>query len=195
MQLIPILDVITKKQFENLKKLLAYLDTLPSDYEYFDMRVYSCEKRQHLLASNVTAGSSPTPGTCNTAGCLAGHGPIAGIKPKTRELWETYVFRVFGANCLEEYSTQSALFRWLFSGVWGSSPAGVTVGCQARRADEFKKAKLRLRYVVETKTFPMAVNYDDPSEYKMEALKLTKAYHSAAKSRKVKQNAEVKKHP
>jgi len=39
---------------------------------------------------------SPCDVDCGTASCFAGHGPVAGIKPKKGEDWCDYVARAFG---------------------------------------------------------------------------------------------------
>jgi hypothetical protein len=97
---------ITDEQEANLRKLAAYLLTLPADYPDFEMRDFvqsgEYEKREFVHQP-----------ACGTAACAVGHGPNAGIEPAPYlESWRDYSVRAFGLNFW------SPDWDWCFSGEW-----------------------------------------------------------------------------
>lgn len=84
---------LTLEQYQNLRRLAAYLIALPKDYEDFDMGWWTADYR------------SPGTTACGTVACAGGHGPMAGIAPQPGECWATYINRAFveGNNPLSDY--------------------------------------------------------------------------------------------
>jgi hypothetical protein len=86
-----------KKHKDNLLKLAAYLETLPDDYEQFDMHEYmmvrNVNHRGHHEILSIDERSKPV---CGTVACAVGHGPAAGIRVYGDECWGSYADRVFG---------------------------------------------------------------------------------------------------
>ena len=177
-----ILEVISEYQFNNLKTLSAYLDTLPSDYKYFDMRVYACDYGGHVATNSGMVDMSAIPGkkvdNCGTVSCLAGHGITAGIPAHFTEHWPDYVLRVFGASQHRTDATtdDAYLYDWLFSGSWGSQTSKPYAGAQRNQALEFARAKQRLRYTIDNQAFPVSDKEMTERDFRQEALKLTGAY-------------------
>jgi hypothetical protein len=83
-----------KKYKDNLLKLAAYLETLPDDYEQFDMSEYmSARDGDYWETLDITERSKPV---CGTVACAVGHGPAAGIRTYGDVDWLDYSQRVFG---------------------------------------------------------------------------------------------------
>jgi hypothetical protein len=101
-----------KKHKDNLLKLATYLETLPDDYEQFDMRDYMMEPdgddRRCWQAVDITERSKPV---CGTVACAVGHGPAAGIRVYGDDCWQSYADRVFGF--LPDHG-----FDYMFSSGW-----------------------------------------------------------------------------
>jgi hypothetical protein len=89
-----------KKHKDNLLKLAAYLETLPDDYEQFNMHVFMALRvedaglydRQWIV---VDPDEVKRP-HCGTVACAVGHGPSAGIRVYGDQSWRSYADRVFG---------------------------------------------------------------------------------------------------
>lgn len=86
---------LTRTQRSNLKKLSAYLRTLPRACEHFDMGTYY----------RVEGGGSPYPYEvprdmpCGTVACAVGHGPAAGVKvPRGCDTWHEFSRRALGVE-------------------------------------------------------------------------------------------------
>ncbi len=102
----------TALQARNLNKLADYLDTLPANYQHFDMAIYygydkqvakdEGEPDEVYYIHSITpedADCKPSSFACGSAACAVGHGPSAGIKPRTDDYtWSDYAFRVFGTK-------------------------------------------------------------------------------------------------
>lgn len=99
----PSLD-ITDEQEANLRKLAAYLWTLPADYPDFEMNRFTQDARG---LSNSQAHVAQ----CGTAACAVGHGPIAGVAPRYRETWWEYSKRAF-------FGAAEGLFTWCADEDW-----------------------------------------------------------------------------
>jgi hypothetical protein len=83
-----------KKHKDNLLKLAAYLETLPDDYEQFDMSEYMMARvGGYYETLRIDERSKPV---CGTVACAVGHGPAAGIRVYGDECWGSYADRVFG---------------------------------------------------------------------------------------------------
>ncbi|WOF44322.1 hypothetical protein KNJ79_05165 [Sphingopyxis indica] len=78
---------LTLEQYQNLRRLAAYLVALPDDYDEFDMSWW---------ADDLCC--RPKDAVCGTVGCAGGHGPRAGIDPIPGEDWEDYIARAFGGD-------------------------------------------------------------------------------------------------
>lgn len=76
----------------NLRKLAYYLLELPDDYEHFHMGVFmtNLPSRRNYIPEQFTLRKLHR---CGTAACAAGHGPAAGIKPRSKreeQCWSAY---------------------------------------------------------------------------------------------------------
>lgn len=88
---------MTKKQKQNLLKLVKYLEQPKLDAK-FNMVCYGDE--------TITTSSTD----CGSVGCAVGHGPYAGIRKFKSEDWYQYSRRVFGLNYNE--------WIWCFDDLW-----------------------------------------------------------------------------
>ncbi len=93
-------EFISDEQEANLRKLAAYLLTLPADYPDFEMSDF------------VQEGSEFAHLACGTAACAVGHGPMAGIDIEGPELWGVYSERVF----INDWGCEA--WDWCFAGTW-----------------------------------------------------------------------------
>src|SRR3546814_5612592 len=75
---------LTLEQYQNLRRLAAYLMALPEDYAKFDMGWWTADSR------------SPGATTCGTVACAGGQGPLAGIPSLPGAYLGDYIPRVFG---------------------------------------------------------------------------------------------------
>ena len=78
---------LTLEQYQNLRRLAAYLIALPEDYEEFDMKWWTDD-----------FGRLPQETMCGTVACAGGHGPRAGIPSFPGEDWAEYICRAFVPN-------------------------------------------------------------------------------------------------
>lgn len=97
--------------YDNLLKLADYLDTLPVDYEHFNMSNYCINSETGFDPIEVAEVIHE----CGTIACLAGHGPMAGIAPEPTPVpesqgWLSYIKENFGVSEEED--------DFLFSGRW-----------------------------------------------------------------------------
>jgi hypothetical protein len=103
-----------KKHKDNLLKLAAYLETLPDDYERFDMFEYMMEcdgdDRRYWETLGPDERSKPS---CGTVACAVGHGPAAGIRIYRDLDWTDYSARVFG-----EFEGDYLVWDYMFSPRW-----------------------------------------------------------------------------
>ena len=74
---------------------------------------------------------------CGTVACALGHGPLAGIKPKSGDTWDTYSKRVFVDVWADDQYQVTQDWKWLFSGLWSVVD------------DTPKGAAARIRYYLE----------------------------------------------
>ena len=82
------------KHRDNLLKLADYLETLPDDYEQFDMSEYMAARDgTYWETLGIDERSKPA---CGTVACAVGHGPSAGIRTYGDANWSDYADRVFG---------------------------------------------------------------------------------------------------
>lgn len=97
---------------ENLLRLASYLETLPEDYEHFDMGLYACtEESDEPLPSELDLTE------CGTVACAVGHGPAAGIAPEPDEDWSEYSERVFD---LPFTANPNSEWAWCFDSEWAA---------------------------------------------------------------------------
>lgn len=114
----------TPEQRANLEKLAAYVEQLPADYPYFDMRTFGVDRYQD---GDV----------CGTVACFIGHGPAAGVQ-KWHERggfmgWGEYLDVRFTGNIAQQ--------DWISSTVWAYSGGG--------RASSPAHAAARARYLLD----------------------------------------------
>ena len=116
-----------KRHRDNLEKLAAYLEALPSNYQDFDMLVFNEEN-----------SNEPVRQTCGTAACAIGHGLSAGIRASSKDCsWQAYAHRVFGTE--GEYIAHGKLWDWCFTQEWqfyDNTPAGAALRIRAYLADK-----------------------------------------------------------
>lgn len=132
-------EVSREQRRENLAKLATYLETLPADYDRFDMGTYlSRPVRSHatktLRQYLLTNGGMHA---CGSVGCAIGHGPAAGIlfaKSMIDDLgavyWSKYVHNFVEAEFNPAYD-------WMFHADW------------KRRDNTPHGAAARIRYYLE----------------------------------------------
>jgi len=127
-------DLTSLDTDENLVRLATYLESLPADYEDFDMRDFLEANGLDALLQYVEQNGSVQ--SCGTAACAVGHGPAAHMFMNAEErklmreddpglAWFAYSNRVFDAP---ESSPQ---FDWMFGGGWGNADNSVR-GAAAR---------------------------------------------------------------
>ena len=99
-------EAALKRRRDNLTQLYTYL-TSHELKTRFSMHMYAWnpEDDEEFRPQRVE-------NECGTVACLAGHGPIAGIKPASYEDWSSYVRNHLTLGNMKLYS-------WLFSGDWG----------------------------------------------------------------------------
>lgn len=95
---------ISEEQEANLRKLSAYLKTLPPEYPDFEMSLFVNDEDR---GSALSLAFEPE---CGTAACAAGHGPAAGIAPIRGETWADYSERAF--------TDDGAAWHWMFNADW-----------------------------------------------------------------------------
>lgn len=153
----------SKEQLANLDKLATYLESLPEDYEHFDMSNYFSAVDNWVgdefpPSDDTVTLSSGLVGpehlnVCGTVACAIGHGPAAGIDPQGMENWAEYSSRVFG--CVSVYSvvtsTGGDIYAWAFDDAW--APFDNTA----------QGAALRIRYALKNGV-PTIVYYDTAME-------------------------------
>jgi len=97
------------QQRANLRKLAAYLRTLPANYPDFEMNDFV-----RFDGSGKYVFASVTP--CGTAACAVGHGPKAGISPIGCENWTSYSHRCF--IDADDGADNEEAWEWCFGGSW-----------------------------------------------------------------------------
>jgi hypothetical protein len=120
---------------KNLLKLATYLESLPENYEHFEMRDYLDGGDPTKYQTYALTNGGPMK-TCGAAACAVGHGPSAGFLFLPEELmedhiyneslheyvdflnpdWHQYAARVFCDS--EEYEDE---YRYMFGGYWSRS--------------------------------------------------------------------------
>lgn len=139
---------MTPIQRQNLAKLALHVRALPKSYSHFRMQSYASnggEDGDRHPARKIDVN------VCGTAACLAGHGPLAGIKPGKGETWDTYGSRVF----CNSWAGEQELFLWLFCANWDDSKSNackrvawllqgkripsITLSCSGHYPDDFGK--------------------------------------------------------
>lgn len=134
---------------ENLTKLAAYLESLPADYQHFDMGVFYHRDDYDTIKAELEYAEDPTAVThCGTAACALGHGPAAGIAP-TRVTGTVGIdWSAYGLKFIDQDDT--ATYEFLFSGHWDQID------------NTLRGAAARIRYVLDDNPVP----HYDPDVYK-----------------------------
>jgi hypothetical protein len=126
-----------------LEKLAAYLESLPADYEHFDM-IYWIEPINRERVLNYARHNGGVP-SCGTAACAAGHGPAAGILFPEEFLagedlnWGAYANFLVGGD--------SDIRYWCFAGNW------------AYYDNSHYGAAARIRYALDKGSPPEGIGY------------------------------------
>lgn len=101
---VPLKDMLSQENKDNLKKLADYLAAGNLAYG-FSMEAYA----KH--GTNAVTGNDPA--RVGDTGCAAGHGPAAGLPIQEGEAWGKYAYRCFGGT--------SDLVGWCFSAKWAKT--------------------------------------------------------------------------
>lgn len=133
---------LTEENRANLERLATYLESLPEDYEHFDMLVFVGQRegsalnflRDRMAEREYMRSNGGVENLgCGTVACALGHGPDAGILFREEELpskaaarygspledfWHVYAERFIGRNTSSGYSIR---FDWLFGSAWRHS--------------------------------------------------------------------------
>lgn len=111
---------LTKLQRSNLATLALYLRGLKPS-KHFNMSDWARHNGRAVPPAKFIKLQQTC--ECGTAGCAAGHGPIAGIRPKRGEEWQHYVIRCFGAdNCTWGVDQERAVYLTCFDTSWENDP-------------------------------------------------------------------------
>jgi hypothetical protein len=82
----------------NLEKLASYLESLPADYDHFNMTGYFLLDGLDINLSNIY---NLKPKDCGSSACAIGHGPDAGIRRYNDYSWDIYSYRVYGMSHID----------------------------------------------------------------------------------------------
>lgn len=126
---------LTLEQYQNLRRLAAYLIGLPEDYEEFDMQWWTDDFSR-----------LPQETMCGTVACAGGHGPRAGIDPIPGENWGSYIERAFTPAGYNEF------IDYIFGSSW------------ARHDNTPQGAGKRILYALHN-DIPTEERYHDPTVY------------------------------
>jgi hypothetical protein len=112
------------EQRQNLLKLADYLDSLPPDYQHFDMLFYT----EHFGECEFDPDEAAAKGlqyleNCGTVACAVGHGPAAGVALNSNEKRRLAHWGTPGAIAWGEYSRRAfysrpSEFAFLFASDW-----------------------------------------------------------------------------
>lgn len=110
---------VTKTQRANLEILYAHLATV----EKIEMNDFVTDlvgsNDEHIIAHRpMILYEVAKDNACGSVCCLAGNGPIAGVKPRRAEEWFAYTLRVFGVDVGAGDSPAGRLWGWLFDCEW-----------------------------------------------------------------------------
>lgn len=149
---------LTRAQRNNLKKLATYLESLPEDYEHFEMDIFIsqpdvCGSDEPEFAKYARENGGVAQHGCGTVACAVGHGPAAGVLFRPSDMgnairWihdKGYVS--FKVPVWDRYSNRfcnedTALWSWLFGGQWSDFD------------NHHWGAAARIRYVLAGKPLP-----------------------------------------
>lgn len=122
---------LTRANIKNLDKLATYLESLPEDYEHFNMQDYVLQVpnwNENLIRYMLKNGGLFN--NCGSPGCALGHGPSAGITARNgvdivkdsegdpKVEWDAYASRFvpYGPD-----GNRTRLWDFLFGGSWGQT--------------------------------------------------------------------------
>ncbi|WOF44329.1 hypothetical protein KNJ79_05200 [Sphingopyxis indica] len=152
---------------ERLDKLATYLESLPEDYQHFEMSGYlfALDEEANEAEAHYAQHNGGVP-SCGTAACAVGHGPAAGIlmpeclitesphvSGKFYVDWDDYSLLFTGEDC-----SNTPLWEWLFGGSWSYID------------NHHRGAAARIRYVLAGREIPFGP-YDLPAERHLELYK------------------------
>lgn len=147
---------ISSTQRGNLSKLATYLESLPDDYQEFDMSTFY--RKPDFLAREKFGDYKTEGSLCGSVACALGHGVLAGISPDNSSIdgemkWFKYTTNFVPYN--------SDMDTWLFGEDWADIDNTV------------KGAAARIRYLLDDNFIPN-LNSDlmlDEPEYMLELYK------------------------
>jgi hypothetical protein len=125
-------NMLSEEQRSNLEKLATYLESLPPDYNHFDMSFYADHSGDCDLLDDPLVLDAIDPegflSNCGTVACAVGHGPAAGILMLPSEIkllksggnfaWGKYVGRAFIGY---DFDMRTDAFDFLFASGWSAS--------------------------------------------------------------------------
>ena len=89
--------ILSETHKANLDKLATYLESLPDDYEHFDMSAYYSMAGDEMDVYDIYDDNLHAPHSCGAVACAVGHGPAAGVPvPRGINSWFSYSLGSFG---------------------------------------------------------------------------------------------------
>lgn len=134
-------SALSVRHVVNILKLKTYLQSLPKTYDGFDMGHFveptgwgkepSPESACSIMRTEVKGARKERFHECGTSACMVGHGPAAGLRPRSSEAkrdWNAYMIEKFGYD-LNGYMSEGdedgmydpeaeKLMDYLFGGQW-----------------------------------------------------------------------------
>lgn len=110
---------LTRAQRANLRKLADYLESLPEDYEHFDMGSFIDSKGDDDALISYARKNGGVH-LCGTTACAVGHGPAAGILFRPSDFEELYGRTLLNWEAYYNRFTPIASFHWAFGDTWES---------------------------------------------------------------------------
>lgn len=104
---------LTAENRVNLEKLASYLESLPEDYQHFDMAWWVCSSSPTKVAKYARHNGGVA--SCGTSACAAGHGPAAGILVPPELICDGVV--IWDDYC-QLFVDDADGHRWCFGGCW-----------------------------------------------------------------------------
>lgn len=116
---------ITKRQYDNIEKLIAYGESVALTFHVFDMTVFFTDENEESI--NPSKSVTHYKNECGTTACFAGLGPLAGVSGKGFSLWWDYIEIKFGAF------SASGQYRWMFHHNWATVDNTLAGACKRAR--------------------------------------------------------------
>ncbi len=117
--------VFNARQLKNLKTLADYLMSLPRSYRNFNIKTFCAPKGERFHTANADEPEllpEKNHHMCGTVSCAVGHGPAAGLIPRSRfarSSWHDYMKEKFGwdlsGSSMEIFDRERDLYKTIFS--------------------------------------------------------------------------------